>query len=117
MSPHITQYLNKTVLVSIPVLFDDAFCRPFTLLGTELDGLWLQSDELSRRLLPNGRRDAASLRPAVFVPLAQIAGVLITADPAAAKTPQETSESHPRSDQTRGRQGRRRRAETANKTR
>jgi hypothetical protein len=83
MNPNITRYLNKTVFVSIPALFGDGVCRPYKLLGAELNGLWLQSEELTRRLLPDDARDLAALAPAVFVPLAQIAGVLVaTAAPA-----------------------------------
>jgi hypothetical protein len=75
---NIARYLNKTVLVSVPALFEDGVCRPFTLLGAELHGLWLQSEELTRRLLPEDKRDLAATTPtAVFVPFAQIAGVLV----------------------------------------
>ena len=77
MRPSITRYLNKTVFVSIPTLFDDGACRPFQLLGAEINGLWLQSEELTCRLLPREVGDHATLTPAVFVPLAQIAGVLV----------------------------------------
>jgi hypothetical protein len=77
MTPDVARYLNRTVFVSIPTLFEDGACRPFKLLGAELNGLWLQSDELARRLLPDDRQDFASLAPAVFVPFAQIAGVLV----------------------------------------
>jgi hypothetical protein len=77
MTPKISQYLNKTILVSIPALFDDGHCRAFTLLGVELHGLWLQSDELTKRLLHNDMQMYASAGPVVFVPFAQIAGVLV----------------------------------------
>lgn len=77
MDLDVTRYVNKTVFVSIPVLFDDGACRAYKLLGAELTGLWLQSDELTRRLLPQDTRDLASMAPAVFVPFAQIAGVLV----------------------------------------
>jgi hypothetical protein len=53
---NITRYLNKTVFVSIPALFEDGACRPFKLLGVEIYGLWLQSDELTQRLLPTTDR-------------------------------------------------------------
>jgi hypothetical protein len=79
MLPNIARYLNKTVFVSIPALFEDGVCRPYKLLGAELNGLWLQSEELTRRLLPRELGDHATLAPAVFVPLAQITGVLIAA--------------------------------------
>jgi hypothetical protein len=79
MTPKVSHYLNRTVMVSVPALFADGACRPFTLLGVELHGLWLQSDELTRRLLPEDNRDLAGVPGAVFVPFAQIAGVLVTA--------------------------------------
>lgn len=73
----IGQFLGRTVLVSIPALFSDGVARPYTLAGFELHGLWLQSDDLSQRLLSEGTRDLAQAAPAVFVPFAQIAGVLV----------------------------------------
>ena len=82
MAPTIARYLNKTVFVSVPALFADGTCRPFTLVGAEKNGLWLQSDELTRRLLPADKRDLAATAPAaVFVPFAQIAGVLVATGP------------------------------------
>jgi hypothetical protein len=77
MMPKVTQFLNRTVLVSIPGLFDGGAARPFKLLGIEAQGLWLQSEELSRRLLAEEMHDFVSAEPAVFVPFAQIAGVLV----------------------------------------
>jgi hypothetical protein len=77
MVPTLSRYLNKTVLVSIPALFEDGTGRPYTLLGAEMNGLWLQSDALTDRLLRDESRDLAKMNPAVFVPFAQIAGVLI----------------------------------------
>jgi hypothetical protein len=83
MTPNVARYVNKTIFVSIPVLFEDGTCRAYKLIGAELNGLWLQSEELTRRLLPDDARDLAAQAPAVFVPLAQIAGVLVaTAAPA-----------------------------------
>lgn len=82
MTPKVSHYLAKTIMVSVPALFADGACRPFTLLGAEPHGLWLQSDELTRRLLPEDKRDLAGMPAAVFVPFAQIAGVLVTAGPA-----------------------------------
>lgn len=76
MTPKINQYLNKTVLVSIPALFDDGQCREFTLRGVELHGLWLQSDDLAKRMLNKDMQAYASAGPVIFVPFAQIAGVL-----------------------------------------
>src|SRR5579864_7634433 len=77
MQPNLARYLNKTVLVSIPALFDDALCRPYKLLGAEITGLWLQSEELTNRLLTSESGDMANLEPAVFVPFSQMAGVLV----------------------------------------
>jgi hypothetical protein len=102
MTPKVSHYLNRTVMVSVPALFDDGACRPFTLLGTELNGLWLQSEELTRRLLPEDKRGlAATTSTAVFVPFAQIAGVLVAAGPAT--DPQQEAESSPPAAPTRGR--------------
>jgi|SRR5271157_4841553 len=77
MPPNLARYLNRTILVCIPALFDDPLCRPCTLLGAEINGLWLQSEELTHRLLPSESADLASLQPVVFVPFAQIGGVLV----------------------------------------
>lgn len=77
MTLNLARYLNKTILVSIPALFEDPLCRPCTLLGAEITGLWLQSEELTDRLLPPESADLASLEPAVFVPFAQMVGVLV----------------------------------------
>ncbi len=77
MIPKINYLLGRSVLVSIPALFSDGACRPYKLLGFELNGLWLQSDELNRRLLADDTPDLAESEPAVFVPFAQIAAVLV----------------------------------------
>jgi hypothetical protein len=83
MIPNISRYVDKTVFISIPALFEDGVCRPFTLLGAELHGLWLQSDELTQRLLPEEKRDLVTKASmVVFVPFAQIAGVLVATGPA-----------------------------------
>jgi hypothetical protein len=81
VTPKIGYHLGRTLLVSIPALFADGVCRPFTLRGADLHGLWLQSDELTRRLLPKDQQDLATIPAAVFVPFAQIAGVLVAAAP------------------------------------
>ena len=60
MTPNLARYIDKTVFVSIPVLFDDAVCRPYELLGGELNGLSLQSEELTQRLLPDEAGDSRS---------------------------------------------------------
>jgi hypothetical protein len=79
MTFNLTRYLNKLVFVSIPALFEDGLARPYRLKGAELSGLWLQSDELTRRLLPDLDHDRASSLQAIFVPFAQIAGVALSA--------------------------------------
>jgi hypothetical protein len=77
MVPNLARYLNKSILVSIPALFEDPLCRRCRLVGAEITGLWLQSEELTGRLLPSESADLARLEPVVFVPFAQIAGVLV----------------------------------------
>jgi hypothetical protein len=103
MTPRINQYLNKTILVSIPHLFHDERCRALTLLGAEPTGLWLQSDELAKKLLPEDRQIYASAGPVVFVPFAQIAGVLVVTGaptsqtlPSAAAAPTRAAKSKPK---------------------
>jgi len=88
----LSRYINQPVLVSIPALFDDGGARPFTLMGVEGNGLWLRSDLLTDRLLQDEGRELVELEPMVFVPFAQIAGVVLATKlprpPAAsAKTP------------------------------
>jgi hypothetical protein len=103
MIPNLARYLNKTVLVSIPALFEDGAARPYTLLGVEMNGLWLQSVELIDRLLRDEGRELVKLNPAVFVPFAQIAGVLVpTIEPATppAAASKKTPQSHPPNDRT-----------------
>lgn len=77
MNLNLVRFLNKPILVSIPALFDDGLCRPYKLLGAELTGLWLQSDDLAERLLPAEATHFKDLAPAVFVPFSFIAGVLV----------------------------------------
>lgn len=77
MMPNITEYLNKMIFVSIPALFDDGVCRAYRLLGVEVQGLWLQSEELAQRLASESTEGYESLDPAIFVPFAQIAGVMV----------------------------------------
>jgi hypothetical protein len=77
MAPNLARYLNKMLFVSIPSLFEDGTARSYTLIGAELNGLWLHSEALTDRLLKEHGRDLALMNPAVFVPFAQIAGVLV----------------------------------------
>lgn len=98
MTPRLTQYLNKTILVSIPALFEDGACRAYKLLGVEVQGLWLQSEELTRRLASKATEGHESLEPAVFVPFTQIAGVMVaTRLPEVPKEPSSASTTRPRS--------------------
>jgi hypothetical protein len=77
MTPNLSQYLGKSILVSIPALSEDVVCRAYTLVGIELQGLWLRSDELTERLLHEAMHSYSDAEPAVFVPYAQIAGILV----------------------------------------
>jgi hypothetical protein len=81
MTPKASQFINKTVLVAIPAVFGDITCRPHTLLGFELSGLWLHSDELNHRLLGEDAEDILASAPVAFVPFTQIAGVVIPTAP------------------------------------
>jgi hypothetical protein len=84
MTPKVAHFLNRMVLVSIPSLFEGGAARPFKLLDIEAQGLLLQSDEATARLLTNEMQAYAATAPAIFVPFAQIAAVLMpTQAPAA----------------------------------
>jgi hypothetical protein len=89
MPPKLKQYLNRTILVSIPALFEDGKCRAYTLHTIEADGLWLSSNTLADRLLPKHKEKTAAAKQLVFVPSAQIAAIVLPqpsaqAQPAAA---------------------------------
>jgi hypothetical protein len=90
MTPTIARNLNRTLFVSIPALYDDGVARPCTLLGIELNGLWLHSAELIYRLISDDGRKLVKQNPVVFVPFAQIAGVLV---PTIEETPPPSDES------------------------
>src|SRR5580704_13142379 len=77
MTINFKRYINTTILVSMPILFHGSKCRPFKLLGVELPGFWLQSDELTKQLLPEQMQQYAAAGPVVFVPFAHIAGILV----------------------------------------
>jgi hypothetical protein len=81
MSPRLKQFLNHSILVSIPALFEEAKCRLCSLRLVEPGGLWLSSDELTARLMPVVDRSAAGSAPAVFVPAGQIAAVVLPSPP------------------------------------
>jgi hypothetical protein len=91
MSPRLKQFLNHSILVSIPALFEDAKCRLYTLRSVEPDGLWLSSDELTGRLMPVVDRDAAASAQAVFVPAGQIAAVVLPSPAMPATQPGSTA--------------------------
>lgn len=90
VTPKIGHLLGRTVLVSIPALFSDGTCRAYTLVGFELHGLWLQSQELNERLLTEEMREIAAASPVVFVPFAQIASVVVPTAPPAAPPAEDT---------------------------
>jgi hypothetical protein len=92
MAQNVAQHMNKTLHAAIPAIFGDVECRAYKLLGVELNGLWLQSDELTDRLLPHDRRDLASRAPAAFVPFAHIVGVLVATGPTPSPPRAEASE-------------------------
>jgi len=95
---NLARYLNKTIYVSMPGVFDDYTARPYRFLGAELTGLWLQSDELTDRLAPRDESQLADMNPVVFVPFSAMAGVLIaTAAPdAESKQPPPPEPAKPR---------------------
>ena len=76
MKPTLSSSLNRTVLVCIPSLFADTEARPCRIVAAEAFGLWLFSDELSQRLLADGKHDKDAAAQAIFVPFAQIAAIV-----------------------------------------
>ena len=80
MAESISKLAGKTLLISIPTLFGDAKCRPCTLVGAEIHGMWLRSEALTGRLLPSDNPFAAA-EPIAFVPFAHVAAVLIATVP------------------------------------
>jgi len=95
MTPNLGQYLNKTILVSIPGLYEDKKCRPYKLTGIELFGLWLEGADLPGRFLTHEYKSSTSVTWAAFVPFSQIACVAIpTASAASAPVqPQPAAQS------------------------
>jgi hypothetical protein len=77
MIPKLVDYLNQVVLVSTPALHSDAKCRPYVLLGVEMQGLWLQHEELVGELTSSEKRASVDARAPVFVPFASIACVVL----------------------------------------
>jgi hypothetical protein len=68
---------NKTIVVSIRALFEDAARRSYEHFGVELHRRWLQSNDVSRRLVAVNRQVLMSASSVVFVPFAQIADMMI----------------------------------------
>jgi hypothetical protein len=79
MPPQLKQYRNRTILVSIPALYEDGKCRTHTLRDADSEGVWLDSKELVDRLLLDREKSIAATKPLVFVPFAQIAGIIFAA--------------------------------------
>jgi hypothetical protein len=79
MIPKLVDYLNQTVLVSIPVLHSDGKCRSFTLLGVEMQGLWLQDENLVDHLVSVATDTSIDTTAPVFVPFSHIAFILLPA--------------------------------------
>lgn len=77
--PRLSDLANTSVLVSIPSLFEDRACRPYRLLAYEHQGLWLQSSDLSERLLTAETESLTTAAAPVFVPFGQIAAIVPTA--------------------------------------
>src|ERR1700744_3645 len=87
VTPRIGQFVNRMVLVSIPALYGDGVCRPYTLVGYEAQGLWLRGEELNRRLVAEDTPGVSETVPVVFVPFAQIAAVMIPLPPPGSQPP------------------------------
>lgn len=80
MVPRLVDYLNQSILVSIPVLHSEVKCRSYILVGADLQGLWLQSEALLHELFDvHGEVPPASTP--VFVPFSHIAFVVVSAPP------------------------------------
>jgi hypothetical protein len=75
--------VNKTVQVSIPILFGEVLPRICQLIGVEPGGVWLESPELARTAFPQG----AEASTKIFVPFTQIAYITTetTPDPQSAQ--------------------------------
>jgi hypothetical protein len=76
MAITLSQFLNRTVLVCIPLLHDDKRPRPYTLVGIEVSGVWLESEDLTKSLRPSGKREPPPMIKAAFIPFTQIAHIL-----------------------------------------
>jgi hypothetical protein len=90
MTPNLSKYVNKTILVSIPVLSEDTKCKPYTLIGIELIGLWLQSPDLAGGFLDHRYKSQQATTWAFFIPFSQIACVVVPSAGAAPSGPGAT---------------------------
>jgi hypothetical protein len=88
MTDMLGHHLNRTVMVSIPSVFDDQHPHSCTLTCVESAGLWLQSDDLANKLL-HTRGDKSAVR--FFFPFAQIAYLF---EPIAAQVHKPASPRH-----------------------
>jgi hypothetical protein len=77
MPPHLSQFVNRMILISIPALYEDGKCRPYKLVSVEMHGLWLVGEDLTNRLLDDRKPDLVSATWIAFVPFAQIAAVFV----------------------------------------
>ncbi len=76
VTPPLQTYLNKSVLVGLPVLFGDVQCRPCRLADITPNGLWLEIEGMAERLIPHEALSFASESLTMFVPFAQISCVI-----------------------------------------
>jgi len=76
VTPPLQTYLNKSVLVGLPVLFGDVRCRPCRLVDIASNGLWLEIEGVAERLIPHEALSFASGTLTMFVPFAQISCVI-----------------------------------------
>jgi len=84
VTPNLRKFVNKTILVSIPVLSGDTKCRAYTLTGIELIGLWLEGTDLAAAFLPHEHKSQTKITWSFFVPFSQIACVAFPAAAVAA---------------------------------
>jgi hypothetical protein len=85
MASNLGRYVNKTIFVSITGVAEDGKCRPYKLIGIELVGLWLQSEDLTSRYIAY-QNQSTPLTWAMFIPFSQIACVAVAA-PSSATQP------------------------------
>jgi hypothetical protein len=74
--PNLASYFNKNILALIPSFSDDEHPRSYTLVGIEPSGLWLESEELQRKLHLSEKQKSSPATKAAFIPFSQISYVL-----------------------------------------